>query len=52
MYIKQDNEYDPYVIIISKAEMKEAFRNPVSYELFKQALISKILMVYNKEKGE
>lgn len=52
MYIKQQNENDPYVIVISKAEMKEAFRNPVSYELFKQALISKIIMIYNKENGE
>lgn len=52
MYIKQQTENDPYIIVISKAEMKEAFRNPVSYELFKQALISKILMIYNKEKED
>ena len=52
MYIKQQNENDPYVIVISKAEMKEAFRNPVSYELFKQTLISKIIMIYNKENEE
>ena len=50
MYIKQTKADEPYNIIITKEEMKEAFRNPVSYEMFKQALITHILLAYKKEK--
>lgn len=50
MYIKQTNDNEPYIIVITKEEMKEAFKNPVSYELFRQTLISLVIMIYNKEK--
>ena len=46
MYIKKQTDRDPYQIIFTDKEIKEAFRNPVSYELFKQALISQIISIY------
>ena len=46
MYVKQTNDREPYQIIITKKEMKEAFSNPVAYELFRQALISQIMNIY------
>ena len=52
MHIRQQTPKDPYTIVITKEEMKEAFRSPVSYELFRQTLLSQILMVHLKEKEE
>lgn len=46
MYIKKQNDKEPYQVIITEKEMKEAFRNPVTYELFRQALISQIMDIY------
>ena len=46
MYIKKLTDRDPYQIIITDKEVKEAFRNPVSYELFRQALMSQIISIY------
>lgn len=52
MYIKQTSDKDPYMVVITKEEMKEAFRSPVSYELFRQAIMSQILMASLNEKGK
>ena len=46
MYVKKANDREPYQIILTEKEIKESFRNPVTYELFKQALISQILDIY------
>ena len=50
MYTKQQTTKDPYTIIITKEEIMEAFRSPETYELFKQALTSQILLAYRAEK--
>lgn len=52
MYVKKQSDNEPYQIIINEKEMKEAFRNPVSYELFRQALMSQLLEIYYKSKNE
>lgn len=46
MYVKKTSDREPYQIIFTEKELKEAFRNPVTYEMFKQALISQILGIY------
>lgn len=46
MYVKKQNDREPYQIVITEKEIKEAFRNPISYELFRQALMSQIIDVY------
>lgn len=46
MYVKKQTDRDPYQIIFTDKEIKEAFRNPVSYELFRQALMSQIISIY------
>ena len=45
MYIRQTTDKDPYVIVVTKEELKEAFRSPISYELFRQAIMSELIMV-------
>ena len=52
MYIKKQTYKDPYQIIITDKEIKEAFRNPVSYELFRQALMSQLIEIYYQSKNE
>ena len=50
MYIKQTTKDDPYVIVVTKEEMKEAFKSPVSYELFRQAIMSLLIENNIKER--
>lgn len=50
MYVKKQTDRDPYQIIFTDKEIKEAFRNPVSYELFRQALMSLLLEICFKSK--
>lgn len=51
MYVKKQTDKDPYQIIITDKELKEAFRNPVTYELFRQALLSQIMSIYFQSRG-
>lgn len=46
MYVKKTSDREPYQVIFTEKELKEAFKNPVSYELFRQALISQVLGIY------
>ena len=46
MYVKKTSDREPYQVIFTEKELKEAFKSPVTYELFKQALISQILGIY------
>ena len=45
MYVKKTSDREPYQVIVTKKELKEAFKNRVSYELFRQALISQVLVI-------
>lgn len=51
MYVKKENDREPYKIIITAEEMKEAFRNPISNEIFREALISKLMDIYFQSRG-
>ena len=51
MYVKKQTDKDPYQIIITDKELKEAFRNPVTYELFRQALLSQVMSIYYQSRA-
>ena len=51
MYVKRQTDKDPYQIIITEKELKEAFSNPVNYEMFKQALTSQIMNIYYQSRA-
>lgn len=46
MYVKKPSHTEPYQVIFTEKELKEAFKSPITFELFKQALISQILGIY------
>lgn len=51
MYVKRNTDKDPYQIIVTEKEVKEAFRNPVNYEMFRQALTSQIMHIYYQSRA-
>lgn len=52
MYIKQTTKDDPYVVVVTKEEMKEAFKSPESYELFRLAIMSLLIEINIKAREE